>query len=263
MVPHQVKGIATDVGNTVIPFNFECVVERFCTYTGLPPQVIDQFFADTRPALERGNDPLTFKPLDTSDRVRAFEQALLALYHMFIESVNEERKKRGRQEFREPVVTVEKFYHVFADNVSWYDKKRAEFLKKLSKRYRIALVTNMDPIHLYHLANPRMTSTLLGDKFSRNPTGMMFESYPVIASCEVRACKPEPAMWERTAEVLNLSPEEIIFVDDSETNVNGWIEHWRKKGIKSRGILAVAFNFYRIVRSLAAEGVVWDGMEVR
>lgn len=257
------RGIAFDSGNTVIPFNFECVVERCSTFTGLPLKVIDQFFADTRPALERGKDPLTQKPLDTSDRVRAFQQALMALYHMFIERVNEEREKRGLPIFREPIFTVEKFYQVFTDNVCWFDRKRAEFLAKLSKRYRIALATNTDPIYLYHLANPLAVSSSSGGTFYRNPMRRIFTPYPIIASCEIGACKPEPAFWEKIAEVLNLPPEEIIFVDDSETNVNGWIEYWGKRGIESRAILAVAFNFYRIVRNLAAEGVVWDGMELR
>ena len=43
----------------------------------------------------------------------------------------------------------------------------------------------------------------------------------LVVSAEEGVQKPEPAIYERTAERLGVAPHECVFVDDVEANVEG------------------------------------------
>ena len=76
------------------------------------------------------------------------------------------------------------------------------FLRKLSKRYRLAVLSNTDPLHLEHMER-----------------AFEFLSYfPVrIYSCRVGASKPSPLIYKQALADLKARAGETIYVDDVAT----------------------------------------------
>jgi putative hydrolase of the HAD superfamily len=73
------------------------------------------------------------------------------------------------------------------------------FLEKLSKRYRLALLSNTDPIHVAHLES----------------TYAFFPFFPVrIYSCSVGASKPNPIIYREALRLSKVGAEEALYVDD-------------------------------------------------
>jgi glucose-1-phosphatase len=73
------------------------------------------------------------------------------------------------------------------------------FFEKLSKRYRLALLSNTDPIHVQYL----------------EATYSFFAFFPVrIYSCSVRASKPNPLVFRETLRALKVQAQEAIYIDD-------------------------------------------------
>jgi HAD superfamily hydrolase (TIGR01509 family) len=72
-------------------------------------------------------------------------------------------------------------------------------LQKLSKTYRLALLSNTDPIHVQHL--------------EANYT--FFKFFPTrIYSCSVGACKPNPLIYREALRALKIQAQEAIYIDD-------------------------------------------------
>jgi glucose-1-phosphatase len=73
--------------------------------------------------------------------------------------------------------------------------------ERLSKRYRLALVSNTDPIHVAHLES--------GFDFIRN-----FPKPARIYSCVVGASKPDPLIYREALRATKARAEEAIYIDD-------------------------------------------------
>jgi putative hydrolase of the HAD superfamily len=54
-----------------------------------------------------------------------------------------------------------------------------------------------------------------------------------ILSCELRLIKPDPAIFQKSIERIGTKPQEILFVDDRQLNIDG---------AKSTGIAAIRFE---------------------
>ena len=73
------------------------------------------------------------------------------------------------------------------------------FLEKLSKNYRLALLSNTDPIHMSH-----------GE--ARFP---FFRLFPIrIYSYRVGASKPEPVIYQKALQACKVQAEEAVYIDD-------------------------------------------------
>ena len=73
------------------------------------------------------------------------------------------------------------------------------FLKSLSKRYRLALLSNTDPIHVQHL----------------EASYSFFAFFPVrIYSCAVGASKPNPLIYKEALRALKVKANEALYIDD-------------------------------------------------
>jgi len=73
------------------------------------------------------------------------------------------------------------------------------FLKSLSKRYRLALLSNTDPIHVQHL----------------EASYSFFAFFPVrIYSCAVGASKPNPLIYKEALRALKVKSDEALYIDD-------------------------------------------------
>ena len=73
------------------------------------------------------------------------------------------------------------------------------FFKNLSERYRLALLSNTDPIHVQH-----MEGTYSFFAFFRAR----------IYSCTVGACKPDPLIYREALRALKVQAQEAVYIDD-------------------------------------------------
>lgn len=73
------------------------------------------------------------------------------------------------------------------------------FLQKLSNNYRLAVLSNTDPIHVAHLERTY-------DFFGLFPTR--------IYSCRVGACKPSLLIYKQALLACRVRAEESIYIDD-------------------------------------------------
>ena len=73
------------------------------------------------------------------------------------------------------------------------------FFKSLSKRYRLALLSNTDPIHVKHM----------------EVTYSFFAFFPTrIYSCAVNASKPNPLIYKEALRALKIQADEALYIDD-------------------------------------------------
>jgi glucose-1-phosphatase len=73
------------------------------------------------------------------------------------------------------------------------------FFKTLSKNYRLALLSNTDPIHVQHM----------------EATYSFFAFFPVrIYSCAVGASKPDPLIYREALRSLKVQADEAVYIDD-------------------------------------------------
>jgi putative hydrolase of the HAD superfamily len=86
------------------------------------------------------------------------------------------------------------------------------FFEKLSKRYRLALLSNTDPIHVRHL----------------EATYSFFSYFPTrIYSCSVGASKPNPLIYGAALRALKVSAGEALYIDD----IPAYVEAARRLGM--------------------------------
>jgi len=73
------------------------------------------------------------------------------------------------------------------------------FLEKLGKRYRLAVLSNTDPLHVAHMER---TYDFLG-------------RFPVhIYSCRVGASKPNPLIYKEALKGCKVQAQQAVYVDD-------------------------------------------------
>lgn len=74
-----------------------------------------------------------------------------------------------------------------------------EFLEKLARRYRLAVLSNTDPLHVAHM------ETTYG----------FLRLFPArIYSCRVGASKPDPIIYKEALEACKVRAQEAVYVDD-------------------------------------------------
>jgi FMN phosphatase YigB (HAD superfamily) len=107
-------------------------------------------------------------------------------------------------------------------------------LEELAKRYRLLLLSNTNAIHF----------------------DMIRENYPIvrhfhelILSYEVKAMKPQPAIYRAALEKARCKPEECFYTDD----IAAYVEAARELGID-----AVQFESReQLEREMKARGILW------
>jgi HAD superfamily hydrolase (TIGR01509 family) len=75
----------------------------------------------------------------------------------------------------------------------------SSFLEKLGRHYRLALLSNTDPLHVAHMES----------------TYDFFKFFPVrIYSCSLGVSKPNPVIYKEALRACKVSSEEAIYIDD-------------------------------------------------
>jgi HAD superfamily hydrolase (TIGR01509 family) len=88
-----------------------------------------------------------------------------------------------------------------------------ELFEKLSKKYRLALLSNTDPIHVAHM----------------EPRYEFFSYFPArVYSCAVGASKPNPIIYREALRACRVQAEEAVYIDD----IAAYVEAAQRLGIK-------------------------------
>ena len=87
------------------------------------------------------------------------------------------------------------------------------FFKHLAKSYRLALLSNTDPIHVRHM----------------EATYSFFAYFPVrIYSCSVGASKPDPLIYREALRALKVQAQEAVYIDD----IAAYVEAAQRLGMR-------------------------------
>jgi glucose-1-phosphatase len=96
-------------------------------------------------------------------------------------------------------LTFEQFSEVWNRALDPRPIHSESFLEKLSKNYRLALLSNTDPIHMSH-------------EEARFP---FFRFFPIrIYSHRVGASKPDPLIYREALKACKVRAEEAVYIDD-------------------------------------------------
>lgn len=105
------------------------------------------------------------------------------------------------------------------------DPKMIDLILSLKKKYKVALLTNF-------------TSDL--EHFLKDIFDVHRVFDVVVNSYDIKTKKPEPGAFHHVLNKLELKPEETVFIDDKEINVEG------AKRLGMRGIVYKDFNQTRL-----------------
>ncbi len=138
----------------------------------------------------------------------------------------EEGIQRLNQEYEVGEVTSAQFFQEIASSCKYLQSSSAIshawnellgemtdptlFLKKLGKSYDLCLVSNTNEAHIKHIrkqAGPFLWNSFV-EKFEA-----LFLSY------EIGHRKPDASYFNYVLEHMNAQPEEVLFVDDSQANI--------------------------------------------
>ena len=86
------------------------------------------------------------------------------------------------------------------------------FLKKLGTTYDLALVSNTNAAHIAAIA--AASGPFLWKRFTNAFDGLFL-------SHEIQERKPNTSYFEKVAKAMNAEPNEVLFVDDTQSNLDG------------------------------------------
>ncbi len=199
MAARQVRAIIFDIGRVLIRIDVARAMEGMASGTSLSPE---EFWLDI------AKDP---RWTDWQEgRISARD------WHLHL-----------KQRFGGPA-TFEQFTEAWNLALEPEPILSNELFEKLSKNYRLALLSNTDPIHVAYME-------------SRYD---FFPYFPVrIYSCVLGAAKPSPLIYKEALRACRVRAEETVYVDD----IAAYVEAAQRLGI--RGIqfqsseqLALAFQ---------------------
>ncbi len=131
-----------------------------------------------------------------------------------------EFRQRVREILNNPLLTDEQIDAAWCAMILDIPAKRVKKLQALRKNYRLFLFSNTNEIHITQL-----------HKEFRNEHGIEFSSLfeKDYYSHEIHARKPDTESFLEVIELAGIVPEETLFVDDLEKN----IEAAEKAGLKT------------------------------
>ncbi len=91
-------------------------------------------------------------------------------------------------------------------------EEKGAYLRELKERgYKIYMLSNNNPVMM----------RICAEDFDK--AGISLDGFfdKLFISCWMKLLKPGAAIFEKTIEEIGLKPEEILFIDDSQRNVDG------------------------------------------
>ena len=125
----------------------------------------------------------------------------------------DEFHKRVRPLFDHPV-TDEEIDAAFVRFLIGIPEHRLKALRELRKRYGVYLLSNTNPI---------MMNGFIANEFRKEGLEMADYFDGMVKSYEAKCYKPDAEIFAYTAEHCGIKPEETLFFDDSQANVDAAI----------------------------------------
>jgi glucose-1-phosphatase len=115
--------------------------------------------------------------------------------------------------------TDEQIEYAWNQIIGYYPKANIDFLKIINKHYPIYLLSNTNAIHYPVYTN------MLADKFGITGLEVLFTS--CFFSHKLGLRKPNLDIYDYVSKSINIPPNEVLFLDDSEANIKdaaiyGW-----------------------------------------
>lgn len=178
----MIKAILLDMGGVLLDLDHEGCVEKFRTECGF--EDIDNYLHTTH---HKGF-------------ISDLEAGMIGREEFFAEA-----RKHCR-----PGTTDSQIEKSFNSLVTGMPPEKAEYLKRLSRRYPLYMVSNNNAIMMVHNSG-------LFDK-----AGVPLKDHfkDLILSHELHIQKPDREFYLEAVRRTGLEPEELLFVDDSQINVD-------------------------------------------
>jgi len=171
-VDKEIKVIVFDLGRVMVDFDHYIAARKLASAAGKSPQEIFDLFFDS--------------PL-----IQSFEEGKIQPGEFF----------RLVGQALGLKISFEEFLPVWNQIFIFSEENKAvhDLGRILKKRYRVALLSNINALHL--------------DYLKRNfPVFDIF--HDIFASCEMGCIKPDPEIYRRVISSLGVLPEEIFYTDD-------------------------------------------------
>lgn len=123
----------------------------------------------------------------------------------------DEFHRRLRPLFGDPSLTDDRIDEAFNEFLVGIPVERLRALRELRRDYRVYLLSNTNPI---------MMESKIAEEFRKE--GKEIDDYfdGIVTSYEAKCCKPGKAIFDYAERVCGLVPEETLFFDDSQANVD-------------------------------------------
>lgn len=163
--------------------------------------------------------------LDRERSVRAFEELglsqageLLGEYGQKGPFLALEKSEIGTEEFHNQLrplfdrpVTDAEIDDAFNRFLTGIPVSRLRALRELRRRYKVYLLSNTNPI---------MVNGFIADQFRQEGLEMTDYFDGIITSYEAKCYKPDKAIFDYACVTCGIEPEETLFFDDSQANVD-------------------------------------------
>ncbi len=188
----NIKNIVFDLGNVLLNLDFDASIQAF-QKIGLKTDVLDR--------KQAYSDPV-FYELEVG-KITPFEF-----------------RKRVRHLLKNQKLTNQQIDDAWSAMILDIPANRVEMIQKLKQKYKVYLFSNTNQIHISKL-----------HKEFKKQHGIEFPSLFVkdYYSYEIHERKPDLISYEKVIELSGINPEESLFVDDLEKNIEGA----QKAGLKT------------------------------
>ena len=130
-------------------------------------------------------------------------------------AISETEFRTAVRQFIDGEVSDEQIDSAFCDFLVGIPKYRLEQLRELKKQYGIYMLSNTNSI---------MWHSRIAEDFRQE--GLEREDYfdGIVTSFEARSIKPDAKIFHTVVEKLGIKPEETLFLDDSQKNLDAAAE---------------------------------------
>ncbi|MFC1686538.1 HAD family hydrolase [Patescibacteria group bacterium] len=178
----MIKGIIFDFGGVLVTDPSSNISGQEAQILNVEPQFLTQVYRD--------------------ENLFLFEKGLISS-NEFWKRFKENLEKQNQIKIKED--QIKKFQQQLISKFELYPKFK-DFILKIKKKYKIALLTNNLPNWM----------PIWNKKFE------LKKIFPIIVtSFEEKIRKPNPEIYLRTCRKLGLEPEECLFIDDQKKNIDG------------------------------------------
>lgn len=179
--PEKIENIIFDLGGVLLNIEYNKTIEAFRT-------------------LGMANPEQAFSKEVQADFFQGFEKGLIS-ETVFISEINKEFKNAT------PLEIIDAWCALLGD----FPNQRFEYLQKLSKKYRLFLLSNTNIIHL------KAFEKIIDNAVGWNNFTSLFEG--IGYSHELNMRKPDTDIFMKMIDKYELNPARTCFIDDTDVHV--------------------------------------------